>query len=350
MVDEPTTDSQASSHLNAAPEGETALSCSLTPEAATAVICSVIMMDFSSGELDEAFAQHVIAIRAHAARLGSRHEKIRIQRWLTALSSPTQQLVWKKIRNQHSVCLAEMLARGKMEAPFTQMPTVPLQNFPAHLVARYSSLQGSLSSALLWASPPSHPQDAGASANAAGVARAQSRVASEVGPLSTPASRPAGASGAHRSRVDHREEFLAHDVPNPGTEHGETGGRVSAAEGTIMQPLSIHQIMKMTNAQLVARLVQEQVLFVSLFLVLQLSFYSARMPNSHRLCGQSWKHCVLHTSRLLLHEQTCWMPATEWHQQVVTRSSRRQELAGPPKGPVKSGVCLLVGANLRKGR
>ena len=56
---------------------------------------------------------------------------------------------------------------------------------------------------------------------------------------------------------------------------------MSAAEGTIMQPLSIHQIMKMTNAQLVARLVQEQVLFVSLFLVLQLSFYSARMPNSH---------------------------------------------------------------------
>ena len=316
------------------------------------------MIDFSSGELDEAFAQHVIAIRAHAARLGSRHEKIRIQKWLTALSSPTQHLVWKKNRNQHSVCLAEMLARGKMEAPFTQMPTVPLQNFPAHLVARYSSLQGSLSSALLraspapaggLASPPSlHLQDAGASANAEGVARAQSRVASEVGPLSTPASRPAGVSGAHRSRVDQREEFQAHDVPNPGTEHGETSGRVSAAEGSIMQPLSIHQIMKMTNAELVARLVKEQVLPASLLLVLQLSFYSAHMPNSRRHSGQSWKHCVRHTSRLLL--QTCWMPATEWHQQLVTRSSRRQELAGPPKGAVKNGVCLLVGANPRKGR
>jgi hypothetical protein len=118
----------------------------------------------TAGELDEAFMSHVVAIRGHAARLGSRHEKIRIQKWLAALSEPMQQMVWKKNRNLHSMCLAEMLARGKvrpmnspgevgramvslrvsmaqMEAPFTQMPSVPLQNFPTHLVARFSSLQ-----------------------------------------------------------------------------------------------------------------------------------------------------------------------------------------------------------------
>ena len=77
-------------------------------------------------------------------RLGSRHEKIRIQKWLQALSEPMKQLVWKKNRNLHSMCLAEMLTRGKMEAPFTQMPRVPLENFPAHLVPRYSSLQAGM--------------------------------------------------------------------------------------------------------------------------------------------------------------------------------------------------------------
>ena len=107
----------------------------------------------TAGELDEAFMSHVVAIRGmrslphwhllsrratacthgwvsrsdnerrtgHASKLGSRHEKIRIQKWLAALSEPMQQMVWKKNRNLHSMCLAEMLARGKVRKSFLSL-------------------------------------------------------------------------------------------------------------------------------------------------------------------------------------------------------------------------------------
>ena len=62
-------------------------------------------METSAGELDEAFASHVSAIHGHLSKLGSRHEKIRIQKWLAALSEPMKQMVWKKNRDMHRMCL-----------------------------------------------------------------------------------------------------------------------------------------------------------------------------------------------------------------------------------------------------
>ena len=83
-------------------------------------------------------------IKTHVKSL-NKHEKIRIHKWVTfsqieKLSHPMENPFWKRIRNNHSVSLLEMLKSNKLEGPFLKLPPDgPIQNLSIEVPSMKSS-------------------------------------------------------------------------------------------------------------------------------------------------------------------------------------------------------------------
>ena len=51
-----------------------------------------------------------------------KHAKIRIRAWCKKLCQITTNIIWKKNRNLHALCLLDMILNGRFEEPYNKFP------------------------------------------------------------------------------------------------------------------------------------------------------------------------------------------------------------------------------------
>lgn len=75
----------------------------------------------SQHPLDSKLIETIEDIQNHIPYL-SKHEKIRVEKWLAKFYHITTNPVWKKNRNNYAYLLLKMLDLGKLEEPFNKLP------------------------------------------------------------------------------------------------------------------------------------------------------------------------------------------------------------------------------------
>ena len=70
----------------------------------------------------------------------NRQAAVRVRSWLHHLSLPTENLTWKRNRNQHCHVLLHQLGKGRLTQPFDREPADgPVGNLPSHVLADWKA-------------------------------------------------------------------------------------------------------------------------------------------------------------------------------------------------------------------
>ena len=85
-------------------------------------------------KLDETFLYLLLEVQRASKDL-PKYLKIRCEAWITKLSEPCANLLWKKNRNDYAALLLKSAKEGTFKEPFNKLPrTGPLDKLPSYLV------------------------------------------------------------------------------------------------------------------------------------------------------------------------------------------------------------------------